>query len=143
MTRLLAFDYGRRRIGVAAGNTVSGTAQAIATLPAAARKPDWRRIGELIHEWRAETLVVGLPLQLDGAESDACRDARRFGDELHRRFALPVAYVDERYSSAAADQLLRESAESGRSLAGKRKNRRDALAAELILGTYFAQTSRP
>ncbi|MEA3291967.1 MAG: Holliday junction resolvase RuvX [Pseudomonadota bacterium] len=141
MTRLLAFDYGRRRIGVATGNTVSHTAQAIATLPAAAHGPDWRRIEELIREWRAEALVVGLPLQLDGAESDACRNARRFGGELNRRFALPVAYVDERYSSTAADQLLRETAESDKSLTGKRKSRRDALAAELILGTYFEQTS--
>ena len=139
----MAFDYGRLRIGVAVGNTVSRTVQGIAVLSAVAGDPDWRGIQALLREWRTDALVVGLPLQLDGRESGLSRDVRRFGDGLRERFGLPVAYVDERYTSTQADQLLREAAESGKSLSRKRREHRDAVAAELILGAYFEQTSPP
>lgn len=102
---LLAFDYGRRRIGVAVGNTLTGRARALETVAATDAGPDWARIGALLREWQPSRLVVGVPYNAEdpGAESDdIAAAAQRFARRLHGRFQLPVELVDERLSSAAA-----------------------------------------
>lgn len=95
----LAFDFGTKRIGVAAGNTVSGTATPLGTFGAAAG----HRIAELIAEWRPDALVVGIPRHPDGAPHDLTRRAERFARQLAARFELPVHEVDERYTSVEAE----------------------------------------
>src|SRR5690606_4627474 len=107
---ILAFDYGARRIGVAVGNTVTGSARPLQTLeePVAARR--FERIGALLGEWQPDALVVGRPLQPDGAANAVTLAAERFARQLTGRFGLPVALVDERYSSVAARERLRETA---------------------------------
>lgn len=105
---LLAFDYGRRRIGVAVGNTLTGRARALETVAATDAGPDWERIAALLREWRPGRLVVGVPYNdaaegAEGAEgADIAGEAQRFARRLHGRFELPVELVDERLSSAAA-----------------------------------------
>ncbi|GMV44614.1 MAG: hypothetical protein AMXMBFR66_00120 [Pseudomonadota bacterium] len=97
----LAFDYGGRRVGVAAGNALTGTAQPLASI-AAQGDARWAALGRLIAEWQPDALVIGLPLHPDGAEHDNTRRARAFGRRLRGRFGLPVHEVDERYTSVEA-----------------------------------------
>lgn len=98
---LLGFDYGSRRVGVAAGNTVTGRAQPLTTIAAigAAR---FDAIGRLIAEWQPAALVIGVPFHPDGVAHDNTIQARRFGRQLHGRFGLPVHEVDERYTTTSA-----------------------------------------
>jgi putative Holliday junction resolvase len=97
----LAFDYGAKRTGVATGNSLTRSAQALTTV-AAEGDARFAPIGKLIHEWQPAALVVGVPFHPDGAEHDNTRRARRFARQLQGRFGLPVHEVDERYSTTEA-----------------------------------------
>ena len=97
----LCFDYGTRRIGVAAGNTVTHSAQPLRSIDAVG-DARFAAIGALIGEWRPDALVVGVPRHPDGAPHDNTRRAERFARQLHGRFELPVHAVDERYSTTEA-----------------------------------------
>jgi putative holliday junction resolvase len=114
---LLAFDYGRRRIGVAVGNTLTRQARPLLTLDAAEAGPDWARIAALLDEWRPARLVVGVPYN-DAAAGAAgvaiAAEAQRFARRLHGRCGLPVDTVDERLSSAEAHERLRTERRAGR-----------------------------
>ena len=100
----LAFDFGTRRVGVAAGNTLTRSAQPLRTVVAGAAPP-FAAIGELIAEWQPDALVVGVPLHPDGVAHENTRRARRFARQLHGRFRLPVHEVDERYTTTEARSL--------------------------------------
>ncbi|WP_246345213.1 Holliday junction resolvase RuvX [endosymbiont of Lamellibrachia barhami] len=78
INRVLGFDYGTRKIGVAVGQTITATATALETLLPVKNKPDWQRISQLIDEWRPDALIVGLPLNVDDTETDATAPAKRF-----------------------------------------------------------------
>ncbi len=133
--QVLAFDFGTRRIGVAFGQELLGTARPVTMLPARDGIPDWQQIGRLLEEWRPDQVVVGLPLNMDGSENEMCARARKFGNRLHGRFHLPVTMVDERLTSfeakgeVLADQGARDFGRDGI----------DDLAAVLILETWFHQ----
>lgn len=129
MGTLLGFDYGSRKIGVAVGQTVTGTATALETLHLVNHKPDWQRIASLIEEWRPQALVVGLPLDVDDSETDATQPALRFSRQLEGRFHIKVYLADERYSSFEARDRLGHKA--------KRLEDYDAVAAKLILETWL------
>ncbi len=99
----LAFDYGEKRVGVASGNTLTGTATPLHTIAAeGARRFD--AIAALIEEWQPDALVVGVPFHPDGAAHDNTARARRFARQLHGRFHLVVHEVDERYSTTEAHE---------------------------------------
>ncbi|MFC6634079.1 Holliday junction resolvase RuvX [Microbulbifer taiwanensis] len=100
----LAFDFGTRSIGLAFGQSLTGSARELTPLPAKDGKPDWDRVQKLVDEWRPQYLLVGLPLNMDGSESDFGARARKFGQRLHGRTGLPVEYVDERLSTRAAKE---------------------------------------
>ncbi len=127
---LLGFDYGLKRIGVAVGQELTGTASALTTVAARDGKPDWDAIGRLMDEWRPDAVVVGLPLNMDGSDHELSRRARRFGNQLHGRYNLPAHFIDERLSSLEAEALLK-----GRS---RRKEDIDKLAAQVILETWLS-----
>ncbi|MET0072385.1 MAG: Holliday junction resolvase RuvX [Candidatus Thiodiazotropha sp.] len=129
MGTLLGFDYGTRKIGVAVGQTVTGTATALETLHLVNHKPDWKRIEDLIEEWKPEALVVGFPLDVDDSETDATQPALRFSRQLEGRFQLKVHLADERYSSFEARDRLGHNA--------KKMEDYDAVAAKLILETWL------
>lgn len=133
----LAFDFGLRRIGVAAGQTQTGTASALETVRHG-ETPDWNAISRLVSEWRPTGLVVGLPLDSEGHETDMSRAARAFGAELATRYARPVYHADERLSSLAAGEAFVGMRASGH---GRRKDasRLDALAARIILENWLAE----
>jgi len=104
MAYVLAFDFGLRHIGVAAGQTVTRTASPVATLRARDGKPDWPELTKLVAEWNPARLLVGLPLNMDGTESEMSERARRFAAELARRTGLPTDLVDERLTTRAATE---------------------------------------
>ncbi|MCR9277986.1 MAG: Holliday junction resolvase RuvX [Pseudomonadaceae bacterium] len=99
--RVLAIDPGRRHYGFAVGNTVSGTASAVSSIDSP-RHPPWTDIEELILDWRIDRVLVGLPINMDGSESDMSTAARAFADVLARKTGLPIEMVDERLSSREA-----------------------------------------
>ena len=101
---LLGFDFGLKRIGVAVGQELTGTATSLATVHSHNGKPDWEMIAELIRTWRPDALVVGLPLHADGTESEFTRSVKRFIHQLEDRYKLPVHPMDERLSSHVAVQ---------------------------------------
>ncbi len=120
---VLAFDFGLRHIGVAAGQTVTATAGPVTTLRAAAGRPDWHEASELVRSWRPVRLLVGLPLNMDDTESEMSGRARKFAAELERRTGTTTELVDERLTT-------REAAAQGGD---------HALAAVLIAETWLNQ----
>lgn len=133
---VLGFDYGTRRIGVATGNRISVSAQPLPALAANGGEPDWKRIDALLAEWQPETLVVGLPLALDGGEQSITRGARAFAAALGKRSRLPVQLVDERHTSQEAGRRFAEQRAAG---AARRRDAAnlDSLAAAVILESWL------
>ena len=131
---LLAFDYGTRSIGAASGQAITGSANPLTELRAKDGAPNWDDIGKLLKEWQPDLVLVGLPLNMDGSESEFCHRARKFARRLHGRFSVQVAMVDERLTTREA-----------RRIAGHRGSYRDnpvdALAAQLILESWLEDPS--
>ncbi len=113
----LAFDFGLRHIGVATAQTLTTTSTPLAILSAKCGTPDWDQIAALLAEWLPDALVVGLPLNMDGSESDMSARARKFANRLEGRFGLAVHMADERLSSREA--RWRSGAERDHALAAK------------------------
>ena len=102
MSCVFGFDVGSRLTGLAIGNTFTASARPLTTIAVHDGEPDWTRLDAVRQEWLPNTLVVGLPLTLDGAEQPASRRARHFAAQLQQRYELPVVLVDERHSSQEA-----------------------------------------
>ena len=126
---VISFDYGTRRVGVAVGNSMTQSGQALMTIAASSSDTLFQKIENLLKEWQPNQLVVGRPVHPDGAPHEMTARAVRFGNQLHGRFHLPVAWVDERYTSAVLE---------GDS---KMHDNLDAHSAVLILEQYFAEQS--
>ncbi len=129
---VLGFDYGEKRIGVAVGQTLTGTATAVQTINQYQQKPDWNSITELIDTWQPDCLVVGLPLNMDDSEQTITKRVRRFARQLAGRYQLQVEFADERLST-------REAARAFEHLPPPRAGR-DAVAAKIILEGWLAET---
>jgi len=133
---LLAFDYGRRRIGVAIGQSVTGSASPLGIVVNAATGPDQAALQALIREWRPELLVVGSPAHADGSPSAMQEQVSHF-IELLGAFEVPIATVDERYTSIEATAKLKEARAAG--ARGRiTKESIDSAAAVLIAERYLA-----
>lgn len=133
---LLAFDYGTRRIGVAVGQTTTGTASPAGVIGAGAG-PDWTALERCVQEWSPARLLVGLPYNMDGSETVLTGACRAFAGQLARRFGLPVEFVDERLTSVTAQADLREARRSGARTRRVTREDIDANAARLILETWL------
>lgn len=133
---VLCFDFGTGQIGVAVGQTVVASARGLGVLKARDGKPDWEQISSLVDEWGPDQLLVGLPLNMDGSESEFCRRCRKFARRLVARTGLKALMVDERLStvSAKAERLQNRSGGNG----NYRENPVDAEAAALILQTWLS-----
>ena len=129
----LGFDFGLKRIGVASGEHLLGIAHPLTTLNVESNEDRFNQIAKLVDEWEPSTLVVGLPLTLDGEEHEVTLLCKKFARRLDGRFGLPVVMIDERLSSAEASQSLKEIGISGR----KQKPMLDQIAAQVILQSYF------
>jgi putative holliday junction resolvase len=122
---ILAFDFGLKRIGVAVGEPEIGTAHPLASIQ------NFEQIPSLINEWKPAALVVGRPTSVDGKAHDMTRRAEDFARRLEKRFKLPVARVDERYTSVEAESRLK----------GTRTKSIDSVAAQILLEQYFAEAA--
>jgi putative Holliday junction resolvase len=130
---VLGFDFGTKKIGVAVGNTVVRVAHPLATIHAEAAAERFAAIAALVAEWRPARLIVGRPVHADGTPHAMTERAERFARQLGGRFALPVAFADERYTTRIADAALRETGIAG----SKRRAARDEVAAQIILQSWF------
>ena len=135
---VLAFDYGTRRVGVAVGNTVVRVAHPLTTIDDEANAGRFAAIAALIGEWQPALLVVGRPVHADGKAHDMTARAERFARQLEGRFGLPVARVDERYTTVDAEAALAAAGVR----ATERKAVRDQAAAQRILQSWFDDERR-
>jgi putative Holliday junction resolvase len=132
---LLGFDFGLARIGIATGEIETGLASPLASLALESDVARFDAISRLIEEWQPVALIVGLPRPLDGEGQHALEPhCRRFANQLHGRFHLPVLFADERLSSIEADSSLRD---AGVRHWRVRKKKLDAVAAQLILQQFL------
>ena len=99
---VIAFDYGLRNIGLAVGNTLSGTARPLSIIAAQNGVPNWAVLAGVLSEWLPNRLLVGLPLNMDGSDSDIGHRVEKFARQLEGRFGIQVTLVDERLSSREA-----------------------------------------
>lgn len=134
---VLAFDFGEKRIGVAVGESILKLAHPLVTIYTEINEARFAQIEALISEWQPALLVVGLPLHENGEPHAMTKLCTRFAQRLEGRFSLPVALVDERFSSAEASQSLMAAGVSGR----QQKAMIDQVAAQTILQSYFDQAS--
>ena len=131
--RILAIDYGERRIGVAVCDELGMTAQGVATITRKNREADLAAIADLVRRYGVERVVVGYPLRLDGSEGIQCEKINRFIRRLEARLSLPVTRWDETLSTCEAEELLRQ----GGVPPEKRRGVVDRIAASIILQRYL------
>jgi putative Holliday junction resolvase len=136
--RLLGLDYGTKRLGLALSNAEQSIATPLATYVRRDSKQDARHLLQEVQEHRAVGLVVGLPVHMSGDEGEKAREARAFGHWAGQATKLPVAFADERYTSAMADDHLRAAHLGPR----KRQSLRDMLAAQILLQGFLDSTRR-
>ena len=134
----LAFDYGRRRIGMAAGDTLTATAAPRPAVVAHDGVPDWNAVAREIRALAPHVLVVGVPYNADGSDGSTAQAARDFGAELGVRFALPVEHVDEHGSSIEAGRALQQQRATGQRRRRVQREDIDSAAAAVILTRWLA-----
>lgn len=138
--RVLGIDYGERRIGIAVTDPTRTIASPLDTLKRrAGKRPPLSHLVEIARELQVDSVVVGLPLDLQGHETPWCREVRAFGDALAKRLDVPVAYVDERFTSVRAQRAVRAVGLSKSQR--ERKERVDAAAAALILQAWLDRSA--
>ena len=139
--RILAIDYGRKRIGLALSDELGLTAQPLETLARTNRRNDLRRLREIARKHAVGRIVVGNPVRLDGTSGEMAQEAARFAQRVQKELGLPVEMADERLSSWEAQ----EAAASSELKRGKPKAGIDAAAAAVMLRGFLEleQTRKP
>lgn len=133
VVRILAIDYGSRRIGLAVTDELGVTAQGLPTLHRTNKRNDFDQLRRTIKQHAIGEIVVGLPLRMSGEAGTQSGKVEEFAEELRKRFKLPVHLFDERLTSVEANRLLDETAMSDR----RRKEVVDQIAAVLILEAFL------
>lgn len=135
MSCILSFDFGTKSIGIAVGQKITSSASPVKSIKAHDGQPNWDTVEAIINEWKPSLLVIGLPLNMDGSEQPMTLKAKKFANQLHGRFGLPIHLQDERLTTTDARTRLFE-------LGGYKalkKDQVDAISAVLILESYFEQ----
>ena len=135
MSCILSFDFGTKSIGIAVGQQITSSASPVKSIKAHDGQPNWDTVEAIINEWKPSLLVIGLPLNMDGSEQPMTLKAKKFANQLHGRFGLPIHLQDERLTTTDARTRLFE-------LGGYKalkKDQVDAISAVLILESYFEQ----
>jgi len=135
ITTVLGFDYGAKRIGIATGQTITGSATPVTTLTAVNNSPDWDSIQKLIEQWKPDALIVGIPYYLDGKESEMTKTVQGFSEQLEKRFGKSVYQVNETLSSYEAEQALKKNMKIGK----HNKQEIDKMAAAVIVQSWLDQ----
>jgi putative Holliday junction resolvase len=135
----MAFDFGLRRIGLASGDSLTRSASPLATVAHHGSGPDWPTLDRQVRTLGPDVLVVGVPYNDDGSPGTLAPGADAFAAALRARYGLPVERVDERYSSTAAESLLREQRASGQRRRQVAKGDIDSAAAAVMLASWLEQ----
>lgn len=133
LNTIIGFDFGTRNIGVAVGQVITQTATALAQLRARDGIPDWNDVEAVLKEWNPDAIVVGIPLNMDGTESQMSLRARKFGKRIHGRFNLPFYEADERLTSFEAKEWAGKLGHKGH----YGSNPVDGMAAQIILEAWL------
>lgn len=131
---ILAFDFGLRNVGVAQGNTLTRSCAPLKSL--VNNTVLWAEIDQLFNEWQPAALVVGLPVHMDGKQSELTSAAKSFALKLQQRTSLPVFLQDERLSSVEAEHIIKSKRQQ-KSAKKTRSGDTDKLAASIILQRWF------
>jgi len=135
ITKVLGFDYGNKRIGLATGQTITHSATPCKTINQVDGNPDWQAIGDEIQQWQPNALIVGMPYHTDGSENKMTSTVRHFCYELEKRFKLPVIEINEALSSQQAEEKLKETMKINK----QNKHEIDRMAAAIIVQRWLDQ----
>ena len=133
MSRILAFDFGEKKIGIAVSDALNITAQSVGVIERRGIKNDIKKIQDLVREYEAVKLIVGLPLNMDGTKGKSAKLAIDFAEAVKKETQIDVEMIDERLTSAQGERIFLE-ADMSRE---KRKKNIDKIAAQLILQNYL------
>lgn len=136
--RVLSFDFGTTRIGIASGQSITGTASPLPPVAARDGVPDWSFLDNLLAEWKPDALVIGLPLNMDGSPSEMAYRARKFANRLHERYRCPCYLMDERLTTREAKRIHLD-AGGGTNF---KQESVDGIAAQLLLEDWFSSDIR-
>ena len=136
MSTVLIFDFGLKRTVVAVGNTIVGTASPEETLISINTKPNWSGISRLIEKWAPTQIVVGMPKQLNGDDTELSAPIEKFCNQLNGRYNLPVAQANEQFSSIEAGRRLKQVRQAGRKQKVS-KEEVDRVAAVIIFENWY------
>jgi putative Holliday junction resolvase len=132
---IIGFDFGKKYIGVAVGQEITGSASPLGSIKANDGIPHWDSLSTYLTEWQPDLIVVGLPLNMDGSEQQLTKDARKFGNRIAGRYGLKVEFQDERLTTADAKEQLF----SRGGYKNLKKDNIDAESARLIIESFFEQ----
>ncbi len=135
LTSFMSFDYGKKRMGIAMGQRITQSANGIGCISAKDGKPNWDELDKLVAEWKPDGFVVGLPLNMDGSESDMSKRANKFSKRLHGRYGKPSFTIDERLTTFEAKQTAKSQGHKGH----YKSDPVDELAAQLILQSWLEE----
>lgn len=135
ITCVIGFDYGKKRIGVATGQTITHSATPCTTINQINGNPDWVAIKAEIKQWKPQALIVGMPYHTDGSENKMTATCRQFCDELEKRFKLPVIETNETLSSDEAEETLKQYMKINK----QNKHEIDKMAAAIIVQRWLNQ----
>jgi len=135
ITNVLGFDYGKKRIGIATGQTLTNSATPCKTINQVDGNPDWEAIASEIQQWKPQLLIVGMPYHTDGSENKMTAASRQFCYELEKRFKLPVQEINEALSSQQAEEILKDSIKINK----QNKHEIDRIAAAIIVQRWLDQ----
>ena len=132
---IIGFDFGQKRIGVAIGNNISKSAQALITIESASNNQKFEAIQKIMDEWQPVSIVVGVPFNVDGSEHKVTNLCKKFAKQLEQKYALPIHLIDERYTSIEASYEIQDKKIDLK----KKKLLIDRIAAKIILQSYLDQ----
>jgi len=131
---ILGIDFGNKRIGLALAQTLTRSATALSTLPN--NSEFLSELKKIISEWQVSGIVIGLPLDMEGAEQEITRQVKNFGKKVFKHTQIPVEYIDERLTSFEAERQF-QSQRAGQLSKAKHKSKIDAIAAQIILQSWL------
>ncbi len=135
--RILGIDYGDARVGVAVSDLLGMTASGVRTIKNSGKKKLLDELSEIIDEYKPETVVIGMPKNMDGTEGFRADATRKFADELRSIYNGNIEFTDERLTTKEATRYLNFTNTRGQ----KRKSVIDTVSACLILESYLSKNS--
>ncbi|WP_343189921.1 Holliday junction resolvase RuvX [Buchnera aphidicola] len=134
MNYIMSFDYGTKNIGVAIGQKITNTGNILKSVKIKKNFLDWKKIEKIIKYWNPKTIIVGLPLNMNGTEQKITKKTKNFAKKIKKKFNLKVFLHDERLSTIEAKNILFSSGDKKLT-----KNKIDSTAALIILESWLSK----